>query len=289
MKRIVLPILYCFAPGLLVLLFAAIDAAADTIPPGAAALGYTKCIINEHPVVTDIAPGKRGNYKWFSGQWWYASRSPSLDHYSMSNGVLTLSPGGDLTSTPLDFSKSILPLLPGKKGFYVEFDVQLSDDDPDHWPAVWMMPAEHNGHRGDCYSGDPSGFERWMELDVDEGGFGPGLTGTVHAGQGFDPNYQNPQNPNNVSKKPLDRSQKHTFGASYDPINSRVTWWVDGVKQMSTTAPYVPVVARQQNFYLIMSNQTHGKKKPYSMFVSGVRAYIAPHREPYTPTILPPK
>ena len=84
------------------------------------------------------------------------------------------------------------------------------------------------------------------------------------------------QNPNNVSQTPLDRSRWHTFGASYDPREQQVTWWVDGVQQMSASAPYVPEVAAKQHFYLIISNQTHGQKKPYDMLVRAVRAYVSP-------------
>lgn len=247
------------------------------VPPGAAALGYTKCVINEHPTVADIAPGKNGDYKWFSGQWY--AQPPSLDHYTMQHGVLAISLGGDLVSTARDFSGGKLPLLPGIDGFYVEFEVRLSDNDPDHFPAVWLMPAEHSGKQEDHYPGDPPGFERWMELDVDEGGFGPGLTGTVHSWTGIwqgDPPYQRVMNPNNVSKTPLDRSQRHTFGASYDPVRQQATWWVDGVQQMSAGHPYVPGVAAKQHFYLIISAQTHGGNKPYHMFISGVRAYVPP-------------
>lgn len=47
-----------------------------------------------------------------------------------------------------------------------------------------------------------------MELDVDEGGFGPGLTGTVHSSEGVWPKYKHLQNPNNVRKEPLDRSKQ---------------------------------------------------------------------------------
>ena len=244
------------------------------IPPGAAVLGYTKCVINERPHVADIAPGKNGPYKWFSGHW-YSPKGPSLDRYEMDMGVLALKQGGNLVSAPRDFSMpGQLPALPGDKGFYVEFDVQLSDTHPDHWPAVWLMPWEHNGLREDRYEGDPKGFERWMELDVDEGGFGPGLTGTVHSWTGIYPQYQHVQNPNNVRKEPLDRSQKHTFGASYDPLTKTVTWWVDGKRQMSATEPYVPDIASRQRFYLIISAQSKGKNIDYRMLVSGVRAYV---------------
>jgi len=53
-----------------------------------------------------------------------------------------------------------------------------------------------------------------------------------------------------------------------------VAWWVDGVKQMNASSPEVPAVGARQHFYLIISAQSHGKKTPYSMFVSGVRAYV---------------
>ncbi|MGR9037583.1 MAG: hypothetical protein ACU83O_13515 [Gammaproteobacteria bacterium] len=262
------------ATGSLVLLLAPIIAAAEPIPPGAAALGYTKCVINERPTAADIAPGSNGSYKWFSGQWY--SPAKSLNHYSTKDGVLVLSQGGDLMSMPRDFSGGKLPLLPGSSGFYVEFDVRLSENDPDHFPALWLMPAEHNSKQDDHYAGDPPGYERWMEFDIDEGGFGPGQTGTVHSGEGIYPKYRQVQNPNNISSVAIDRSRKHTFGGSYDPIKQTVTWWVDGVKQMGAGAPHVPSVAAKQHFYLIISAQSHAKKKTYSMFVSGVRAYVPP-------------
>jgi len=246
------------------------------VPPGAAALGYSKCILNERPAVADIAPGKNGDFKWFSGQW-YSSEAPSADHYTMSEGVLALSLGGDLVSTSRDFSGGKLPLLPGADGFYVEFEVRLSGNDPDYWPAVWLMPAEHSGKQEDHYEGDPAGFERWMELDVDEGGFGPGLTGTVHSWTGIwhgNPDYARVMNHNNVLQTPLDRSQRHVFGASFDPVKMQVTWWVDGVQQIVASGDCVPEIAKKQHFYLIMGAQTHGAKKPYQMFISGVRAYV---------------
>lgn len=248
--------------------------AAVSVPPGAAVLGYTKRVISETPTAADIAPGKNGDHKWFSGQW-YSSPAPSPDHYGTQKGVLALSLGGDLVSTPRDFSPGRLPLLPGANGFYIEFDVRLSDNDRDHLPAVWLMPAEHDGKR-DHYEGDPAGFERFMELDVDEGGFGSGLTGTVHTTEGVYPKWKGSQNPNNVSSVAIDRSQKHTFGASYDPVLQKATWWVDGKLQMSAGSPDVPAIAARQHFYLIISAFSHGAKKPYFMFVSGVRAYAPP-------------
>ena len=242
------------------------------IPPGAAAFGYTKCVIDERPRVEDIAPGDKGKYKWFSRGWWH--KQVSLDHYIMEEGVLAIKLEGELVSTPRDFSKGLLPVLPGKDGFYVEFEARLSDNDPDHWPALWLMPVEHNMRKEDHYPGDPEGFQRWMELDVDEGGFGPGMCGTVHNWWGIYPNYQHLQNPNNIVPTPLDRTMWHTFGVSFDPITLTVCWWLDGELQMTATAPYVPEVGRRQNFYLIISAQSHGAGKDYRLLVRRVRAFV---------------
>ena len=155
---------------------AAEAAAAGKLPPGAAALGYTKCVINERPSVADIAPGPTGHGKWFMGLWYHTY--VTLKSFEMVDGVLAIHPRGVLVSAPHDFANTgCLPTLAGKDGFYAEFDVRLSDDDPDHWPAVWLMPVEHNGKQGDHYAGDPEGYVRYMELDVDEGSFGPGHDG----------------------------------------------------------------------------------------------------------------
>lgn len=251
------------------------QAQTTNIPHGASTLHYTKCVIDEHPTAADIAPDKNGSYKWFSGHW--SIKVPATpDHYQTVNGALVISLGGEIAGVPRDFSAGLLPLLSGANGFYVEFDVQLSDNDPDHFPAVWLMPAEHNGKKVDHYQGDPDGFERWLELDVDEGGLGRGMTGTVHSWSGIYPAYKSEQNPNNHSPVMLIRNHKHTFGASYDPTHQQVTWWLDGARQWFAKAPYVPDVASRQSYYLIISAQTHGAQKPYTMTITGVRAYVPP-------------
>jgi hypothetical protein len=98
----------------------------------------------------------------------------------------------------------------------------------------------------------------------------------VHSTEGVWPHWKHVPNPNNVSKTALDRAQQHTFGASFDPAQQKVTWWVDGRQQMSAGAPYVPAVATRQHFYLILSGQSHGARKPHRTFISGVRAYVPP-------------
>jgi hypothetical protein len=257
--------------------FAAEAAAGRKVPPGAVALGYTKCVIDERPSVADIAPGPTGNFKWFKGLW-YETNMPE-SKFEMVDGVLAMHLRGGLVSTPHDFSqRGRLPLLPGKDGFYAEFDIRLADNDRDHWPAVWIMPVEFDGTHGSRLPGDPANYLRYMELDVDEGGMGPGMAGTVHnwlwAGGAV---KRHRVNPNNMIFKPLDRAKVHTFGASYDPKKTNVTWWLDGKKQMSATTPYCPEIAAKQHFYLIVNSNFHYKKDlDYLMFVSGVRAFVPP-------------
>ncbi len=248
------------------------------LPLGAAKLNYSNKIIDERPTSHDIAEGNKGSYKWFSGQW-YNNYPPSLNHYTTMNGVLAISLHGDIVSTARDFSSGLIPLLAGSKGFYVEFDIQLSDNDPDHFPAVWLMPIEHNLKKDDHYMGDPPEFERWMELDVDEGGFAPGVTGTVHSWEGIYPQYSGLQNKNHRSHFAINRAEKHSFGASYDPKNNQVIWYLDDRMLHSASSPFVPEIAKKQNFYLIISAQSHGMNKPYTMYVSRVRAYIPNERQ----------
>ena len=263
-------------------------------PAGAAALGYTDKVIDEHPTAADIAPGNanKGNYKWFNGAWWDA-KQPPMSLYSTTDGVLTINydpnidAGGFLIGTPRDLSKGALPLLDGSKGFYIEFDARLSDNDPNHWPALWLMPVEHSS--GDKYPADSAGYERWMELDVDEGGLAKSggamcsaISWTGIWGQGG--GYKSETANNWASGEALDRTQVHTFGASYDPIRGQVTSWVDGKQQWQTpvNSSSVPRIGARQHFYPILSTWRieKGTHKTYSMFVSGVRAYVPPTAKP---------
>jgi hypothetical protein len=246
----------------------------QSIPPGAAELGYTKLVINEHPVVADISNEQHGHHKWFRNLFFSFTPPKDGDFKMTDDGVLQIGPHVSIVSTPRDFSKGALPVLSGAKGFYIEFEVKLSDNNIDHWPAVWALPVEHNLRQQDSYRGDPPKFERWMELDVDEGSFGPGSTTTAISWQGIYPHYHKQQNGNNVSKTPLDRTQWHTFGASYDPVKSQVTWWLDGKKTVTTTTPNVPAIAAEQHFYLIVSNQEKKLHIPYLMYLRAVRAYV---------------
>lgn len=266
-------------------------AADPAVPPGAAALGYIEKVIDERPTVADIAPGDAptGKHKWFNGPLW--GHPVPMVHYVTTDGVLGIEydaqndKGGCLIGTPRDLSQGVLPLLDGAKGFYIEFDARLSDNDPNHWPALWAMPVEHcggNGHAArDHYPGDPPDFERWMELDVDEGGLaksGGAMCSVISWTGAFTSGYKSATINNWASGEAIDRTQVHTFGASYDPFRRQVTSWVDGKKRWQTpeNSESVPEIATRQHFYPILSvwRVDQGTHKSYTAYVSGVRAYV---------------
>jgi hypothetical protein len=255
----------------LTLLISGCRHADKVIPKGAMELRYLNCAISEKPTVREIAPSRTGTYKWFAGQWYV--KEPAHTFYTDQKGGLGISLGGDLVSASQDFSPSLLPTLSGKNGFYVEFEVTLSDNDPDHFPALWLMPAEHNRVKDDVYAGDPSDFERWVEFDVDEGGFGPGHAGAVHAWSGVYPNYQRITESSRPNRT-LDRRKKTRFGMSFDPTREEATWWINDRKQKTVSVGKLSHVALKQRFYLIVSAQSHGKQVPYTMTLHRVRAYI---------------
>jgi hypothetical protein len=269
----------------------AFSSSGSTIPPGAAALGYTHVIIDEHPTAADVAPGVTGNYKWFSAAY---GQSPAvdLDRYYTTNGMLAMNFSGtntlQLRSRPSDGTLGALPYLIGSNGFYIEFDVQLSVENTDNWMGVWVEAVEHNvpnnppsAYYPALFPGDPTNYERWMELDVQESGFGAnGMrhVGTVHSATGVSPSYSYVSSPS-LGTGTIDMSLPHTFGASYDPIGGQVVWWMDGAVATNMDpagAPYVPDIAKIQHFYILLSCYSHGAHVPYTMYVSGVRAYVPP-------------
>jgi hypothetical protein len=260
----------------------AITPSQGSVPQGAAALGYTNKVIDLVPTVDDIAPGRTGNYALFDSMF-YDPNPPDKSLYSMENGVLKIPLGKQVVTQSRNSTQGALPYLNGAIGFYMEFDVHLSDNHPDHWPAVWAMPQEHDLRQSDHYAGDPAHYERWMELDVDEGGFGPGTLSSVIDWQGvYDPrNHQYWRDypadtvrgdvvTNLIAKGYLDRTQRHTFGASYEPGTGLIRWYLDDHLIFNASAP---AIAAQQHFYMIAGAQTHGGNVPYNIYLNRIRAY----------------
>lgn len=244
-----------------------------SVPPGAAALGYTHQVIYLAPTPDDISYDSTVK-NLYSGDW-YDPVKPSST-YSMTGGVLTLNLGGVVTTESRKSQPGRLPLLLGSKGFYVEFAVKLSDNDTDHFPAVWVMPQEHNSSQSDHQAGDPSHYERWMEIDVNEGGLGTNLGGAYRGAVidwwGIYPKYQRKVF-NNIHHEPIDMTVEHIYGASYDPAGQQVAWWLDGVKMGTQSTASFPPVINGYHYYLIMNAASRGARTPYQMQVRYLAAW----------------
>ena len=243
-------------------------------PAGAQALGYSKQLFCVVPTVADIAGGDTETARLYSGKWYDKNEYPRSLYSNASPRGLSISNGGIVSTQTRKSRPGALPLLRGADGFYVEFGERISDNDADHFPAVWLMPQEHNAARADHAAGDPDRFERWMELDVDEGGYHPGHHGAMILWSGVSPSYQDKKFPNDPKAGlPADRTEEHVFGLSYDPAGKQVTWWLDGKNVGSVSTAEAAPVVDSHNYYLIMSNQHHGKNKPYQMVVTYFQAW----------------
>lgn len=261
-------------------------------PKGASDLNYNTKVIDFAPTVNNIAPGRDGAYALFDGMF-YSSTPPNKNPYYMDNGALVIPMGNGLCTQTRDSTAGTLPYLSGATGFYVEFEVHLSDNNPDYWPAVWLMPTEHNlaVPQGDVYPGDPAHYERWMELDIDEGGFTPTTLSSVVDWQGvFDPknnqywrDYPVDTVPGNIVTNTvntpsgivspvtyLDRTQPHRFGASFDPVTVSCRFYLDDMLIFKCAAPPIGL---KQHFYMIANANTHGQNLNYAMYLHNIRAY----------------
>jgi hypothetical protein len=248
----------------------------QSVPAGARQLGFTKLVIDSCPGPQDVSKDGEGTFQWYNGhQWWDDSQQPSpLSYTANIHGQLLLKLGGSMATVTRDMTRGKFPLLSGAKGFYVDFTVQLSDNNPDHFRAVWVMPAEHALGQPDHYAPDPVGYERWFELDVDEGGFTGGFLGTALSWQGKWPTFSRIKNTPIWNVPALDRTKANIFAAAFQPSALKVTWWLNGQMQYTALPMSVAAIARKQNFYLIVTANHHGKHVPYMMKVLRVRAYI---------------
>ncbi|MDO9439154.1 hypothetical protein [Hydrogenophaga sp.] len=248
-------------------------------PPGAIEVGATQPVIRDCPRFGDVDfTGRADGGKYFSGFYTGVLKDRSL--YDTADDGVVIKRSGLLTTIKTNARPGQFPLLSGARPFYIEAQVATSSNHKDNFPAIWLMPIEHNLRMEDVYPGDPRGFERWFELDIDEGGFGPGGHHTAISWTGIWPNYRKIQNPNPTSKEPLDRTQPNVFGVSYSPHTLTVRWWLNGKQVLEAAHPFVPEIARQQNFYLILSAQSHKNISDYQMKFMGVRAFVgdeSPH------------
>jgi len=243
-----------------------------TVPAGAAQVGAQQLLFRDCPQIAEVDfTGRGDNRKYYNGLYFTRPRHRSL--YDQTDEGLVLKRGGVVATVKMTSYPGQFPLMSGARPFYIEVQASTSSNDRDNFPAIWLMPIEHNLRLEDVYPPDPKGYERWFELDIDEGGFGPGGHHTAISWSGIHPNYKKIQNPNPTSTVPLDRTQPNVFGVSYDPATLTVRWWLNGKQVLEAGPPAVPEIARRQNFYLIVSAQSHRQISDYHMTFMGVRAY----------------
>jgi hypothetical protein len=75
---------------------------------------------------------------------------------------------------------------------------------------------------------------------------------------------------NLIAKDSLDRTQRHTFGTSYEPGTGLIRWYLDDRLIFQASAP---AIAAQQHFYMIAGAQTQGGNVPYNIYLNRIRAY----------------
>lgn len=245
------------------------------LPAGAASAGFVKCVLEERPRAADISPDGKGKHKWYSGTWATGAR-PGREKYKTVDGALCIEAGGEVATAPFDLRGAHgLPYISGRDGFYVEVEYSLSDNDKGNLPVVAVLPRERNARKECVYPGSPKGFEHWMELYVDEGNPGQGMSGTVWNRWGVEGvGYHFEKNGNNVQWRKIDRSKRHTYGASYNPRKGAVYWWLDNRFSHGASWAAVPDVGARQNFYIVVRAKERADGKPYKMYVHGVRVYV---------------
>jgi hypothetical protein len=111
--------------------------------------------------------------------------------YTPSGQVLTIAGGGGGNEYAAICTQKInsglgaqgaLPYILPVNGFYCEWLAWISDNNPDHWMACWMLPKEHNTAQNDTLPGQPAGYEGWYELDAMESGISGNIYGVPYRG-----------------------------------------------------------------------------------------------------------
>jgi hypothetical protein len=241
------------------------------VPTGAIELGFSQTLFSAKPRASDIEPGEAPS-KFYNGRW-YDRSPPPTTAYSDTSAGLDLALGGAVATESRRSAVGLLPLIDASKGFYIEFSACLSTNNPDHFPALWLMPQAHDARQTDHDPGTPK-YERWVEFDVDEGGFTAGHHGAVIQWAGVWPDYHRRVLAND-SDPVLDRTILHRFGLSYDPRGQRVTWWIDNKSQGSVLVrSFARDIARWPYYYVIVEDKSHAKNTPYDLYLSEVSVFV---------------
>jgi hypothetical protein len=250
------------------------------LPPGAAALGYTVQMYSIVPTVAMVSTTDTNSTSDLYPGLQFASIATNLDelkYLTMVNGVFAFNYTGAgatswITSVTHQATQGTLPLLLGSNGFYIEAGIRLSSNDPDHYPAFFLEPAEHNANKTDHPAGTPSGYENWLELDALEEEDGGLAQNNLINYQGYYPNYTRTMN---FWRSPhgFNWTVEHIFGLSFDPVTRVVQFYLDGQPTLKASMATAPTIVDAYHYYFIMGARSHGLNKPYQMYVSYVAAY----------------
>ena len=244
------------------------------LPVGAEALGYTTQLFYDQPQLSEVsATGTDSTSKWYPGSFAYpiAENLINRGHLRTVNSELAIGLGGGINSETHSSTAGALPFLSGARGFYVEFAMRLSSNDPDHFGALYLETAEHDLDKDDHLSTDPAGFERWTEIDVVETGYGPGSLASVINWAGTFPLYNHRTFNSYGHETALDFTKEHRYGVSYDPATNVLQWYIDDVPTWKTSPPNS--VIKDFHYYVVMAAESHGAYEPYQMYVRYVAAY----------------
>lgn len=255
-------------------------AAVVTPPFGASSLGYWNCQFNFTPQISDITFTNDPAFKFAAGLYYQtrpAWANPALA--TTVNGMLSLnnigpqpagtSSNGNLATQMQTSTAGALGYLVAANGFYCQWRMALSGNDPDHWEALWMLPQEK-----------VNGALNYVEIDLQEGGFAPGMFSTVIQWIGPWPNYTH-TNHSNSTAPPLDKTLFHDYGVSYSPIRRQIVFYCDGVavftvdtSQKDAAGNVIDDAIRTYNYYMIAGAQSHKTNVPYSMYLANMQAWI---------------
>jgi hypothetical protein len=245
-----------------------------TLPVGATALGYTRQVFYDQPQLSEVsATDTDTTSKWYPGSFGSPTSQNLVTRELLSTvgSELAIGLGGGVSSETHLSQPGALPFLSGGNGFYIEFGMRLSTNDPDHFAGLYLETVEHNLAKSDHLSTDPAGYERWTELDVSETGYGPGSLATVINWWGTYPLYSHLTMNNYGHDTALDYTVEHRYGMSYDPATNVLQWYIDDVPTWKTSPPNS--VIKDFHYYAVMEAGTHGAHKPYQMFIRYVTAY----------------
>ena len=249
------------------------------VPSGAAALGYTVQMFSIVPTVAMVSTtDTNSNSALYPGLTFSTVATNLQERKSLSttNGVFTINYTGAgniwVNSETHQATQGTLPLLLGSNGFYIEAGIRLSSNDPDNYPAFFLMPAEHNAYKADHIATSPPGYENWLEIDVLEDEDGGLAQHNLINYQGIYPNYTRTTNYWR-HPAPFDWTVEHIFGASFDPIARVVQFYIDGIPTFKASMVTAPTIVDTYHYYFILGTRNHGLLKPYQMYVSYVAAY----------------